>query len=68
MTLRGKLVDFMKSWDEKNTILYGKDKTKLEAARKTAVAEAAKILGIEVPKDTPQNPYGVPPAGKVVRE
>jgi hypothetical protein len=49
---RGKLVDFMKDWDAKNTLLYGKDKTKLEAARKTAVAEAAKVLGIEVSKDT----------------
>jgi hypothetical protein len=48
----GRLVDFMKDWDKENAIRYGNDKPKLEAARKTAVAEAAKVLGIEMPKDT----------------
>jgi hypothetical protein len=52
VVLRGKLVEFMKNWDDKNTLTFGKDKGKLKIARDIAVAEAAKVLGIEMPKDT----------------
>lgn len=53
---RAKLVDFMKSWDEKNTLMYGKDKAKLDAARKAAVKGAAEVLGIDMPTNTTGGP------------